>query len=299
MSQDVFTISSPEISAYPVVGVNGRSLFPRGVLTGESMKFPKGFNGIGKEIALQSFSCYYACPSVLNATTKFSYIWVDGLTYDVSLKTYGTYSASDMNLLLQYTMLVNGHYLYNATTSAYLYYLTIAANGVEYALQANSLPVPTSLPSGYALGTGAAPAWSLPGAARNPQFVFAATPGNDWCTLSGFSAGTFPASATPGVSYSVVGGTPHLSPTSSISIRCNLAYSTSSYPQDQVGTVPIDVEYGTVVKYLPNQLVFYPCAASTFDKLECTLRNDSEGVLPMLDYAWKATFIVRNIPQGR
>lgn len=120
-------------------------------------RFASGnLNLSGKEICIKSIDMIYSFPSVTaSGGLPFTYTWIDGTVVTVTLEENGTYSAADINGLLQTTMIANGHYLLDATTGTIPYYFaSFVENSVLYGIQYNSLPVPTSLGTLYAYPVG-------------------------------------------------------------------------------------------------------------------------------------------------
>lgn len=105
-----------------------------------------------KEICLKKFSCYNSFPNITTATS-FQYKWWDNSTVTVSLSANSNYNEEDINLLLEYTMFINHHFLYdeNDTPPSPVYYASIVSNRVAYAFDLQSILSPVNLSSA---GTG-------------------------------------------------------------------------------------------------------------------------------------------------
>ncbi len=135
------SFSSPNI----VAGTNNSKM---------SYTFPCGSVDItNKKIALIKSNVYYSFPAVTTATS-FTYTWWDGTDVTVTLAANTTYSADDLNLLLQYYMEQNHHFLYDTNTSPDIpvYYASIVPNPVAYAIDLQSELSPVNLTlagSGY------------------------------------------------------------------------------------------------------------------------------------------------------
>ena len=113
--------------------------------SGNSVKFYKG-----DQIALQNiiipYSWFNINSSLYNNNT-FSYTWFNGNTYTVTLPN-SYLSVSDINSALQYAFISNGHYLVNSSGQN-VYYGELIYNTSQYAVQWNSYPIPSTLPSGW------------------------------------------------------------------------------------------------------------------------------------------------------
>ena len=142
--------------------------------------------------------------------TQWSYQWVDGTVVSDSIPD-GYYDVADGSLLayLQSRMLVNGHFLKPTTAGLpNLLYLNIISLPTYYKAALQLLPVPSSLPAGYALpGAGyASPAWQLPSSPTTPQVTLPPPPAPQssgqpfLAQILGVNAGTYPP-APVGVPY--------------------------------------------------------------------------------------------------
>ena len=142
--------------------------------------------------------------------TQWSYQWVDGTVVSDSIPD-GYYDVADGSLLayLQSRMLVNGHFLKPTTAGLpNLLYLNIISLPTYYKAALQLLPVPSSLPAGYALpGAGyASPAWQLPSSPTTPQVTLPPplapqSSGQPFLAqILGVNAGTYPP-APVGVPY--------------------------------------------------------------------------------------------------
>ena len=116
-------------------------------------KFPNSVSFPNHEIAIQNITMYYAWENI-NAyplsNNTFSYTWVVGTTsttYSITIPS-GLYEVADLNNYLQYIFIQNGTYLINSTGQN-VYYAEFLVNPNRYAVQINTFPVPTSLPSGW------------------------------------------------------------------------------------------------------------------------------------------------------
>jgi hypothetical protein len=183
---------------------------------------------------------------------SFSYIWLDGVTYNVIIPD-GFYAVTDLNLFLRYTMDKNKHYLVDISSSnpnpmpldstdIYLhkYLMEIVTNDVFYGIQINFTAYSTtntrySVPSGVS--------WSLSSSAKCPQLVIGT---NNFKLLLGLNSGTYPSVNT--ASTSVLSQyTPQISPITSIVMRCNLISSKYGNPNDILHGVAINADYAKMI----------------------------------------------------
>lgn len=184
-------------------------------------------------IALGELTMYNSFYNITSATTYsqydnnfFQYIWVDGNTYDVLIPD-GYYEIADINTYLQSVMTTNKHYLLNSS-SEQVFYLEMEVNSNVYAVQFNCYAVPSTLPSGWSLPSGAS--WTLPTSDETPQFVISSS--NNFYKVVGFSAGTYPSTAQSSTYSATSDLVPQVSPVNAILIRCSLANNTLSIPND-------------------------------------------------------------------
>ena len=181
-------------------------------------QFPSTVSFPNHKIAVQSITLYYSWANISAAlqNNTFSYNWIVGAapanTYTITVPD-GVYEISDLNNLLQVTMVKNGHYLINSA-SQNVYYAEFLVNVNLYSININTFPVPTSLPSG----------WTAPVA--NPAAVYAA-----WV---GFPTTTFnPLITLPSAINSIFGYTSGFATSQNSGVGTNLSYNSSVSPQVQ------------------------------------------------------------------
>jgi len=130
------------------------------------------------------------CPKTYynGQTSPFSYVWVDGLTYLVTIPE-GYYDVHDLNGALESALIARRHYYVNGITNSYVFMLQIVYNVLESAVELQVFST-TNVPS---------PQFAKPLIAtwtatkQNPQFVI---DNNAFQNLVGFSAGTYPSANT-------------------------------------------------------------------------------------------------------
>ena len=113
-------------------------------------QFPNSVSFPNHEIAIQNISMYYSWVNI-NATTlqnnTFYYVWYVGATltqFPVVIPD-GLYEISTINSFLQFTMIANGHYVYDNTTSNNVYFAELVVNPSDYSVQINTYNVPYQL----------------------------------------------------------------------------------------------------------------------------------------------------------
>lgn len=209
--------------------------FPQGSVTFKSNK-----------VGLQAVSLYYSWQNV-SASISWSYKWVDGVTYPMTLPA-GFYAVSDFNSFIQATMYANGHYLVNSSGSN-VYYLELQTNSVYYSVQLNSYAVPTALPSGWSKPSSAT--WSFPASATTPQLIIP----SGLSSLLGITTGTYP-SVSQTTNYSHLSDTtPQITPVQSVVMTCSLINSRYSNPATLLTCFSPNVTYGSLISVTAHQPV--------------------------------------------
>lgn len=188
--------------------------------------FPSSVSFPNHKIAVQSITMYYSWVNISAAlgNNTFSYNWIVAgvpTTFTITIPD-SLMEISDINNLLQFTMIKNGHYLIDSA-SQNVYYAEFLVNVNLYSVDINTFPVPTALPIG----------WSVPVA--NP-----ATGAVAW--------GTFPASkfnpiiTLPANFNLIMGYVANFATIQNIGVGTNLSYHSSVSPQVQ-----------------PNPTLFFSC----------------------------------------
>ena len=103
-------------------------------------RFPNSVFFKDDYIAVNSITMYY---SWFNITAEygnnvFQYIW-NGVTYTINIPD-GLYEVSQLNQLLQFTFIQNGHYL--TLSGQNVYFIELVANPTRYAIQINTYLLP-------------------------------------------------------------------------------------------------------------------------------------------------------------
>ena len=141
-------------------------------------------------------------------------------TFTITIEN-GAYQISDLNNALQYFLIANGLYITNDATGLNTYYCSFSVSPTSYKVQFNTVNMGTSLPADHTSGGMTYPATPD----QSYQLVVLST--NKFTELIGFTAGTYPASAT-------ISGTtntsesdliPNVSPISAIQMRLNCCYN--------------------------------------------------------------------------
>ena len=237
------------------------------------------------EIALVSGFLYNSVYNVVANSYQnntFAYKYPDGsggmTTYQIDMPD-GNYSIDQLLAYLQAQMVTNGTYL-EPTSDEYepLFFINWNVNAVYYAVTLTIDPVPTTLPTGYALPSGAPP---LPAIATTPQLVIPTIlQGNrqnqGFSYLIGFSAGSYP-SATQSTQYSSNSNT-------SVQINPQYAFNvcTTLVNQPMLNSVPsmiypfsFTADYQALQIIEPSKDKFYSCKNGSYSSIEVSIKDQA------------------------
>lgn len=240
--------------------VSGQNVVSNGFNDTYTYRFPVGAVEFkDDQVAVSSINMYYSWFNITSSTTgslynnnSFQYVWYNASgssTYTITIPD-GYYSIDDLNAYLQSQMVANGHYLVNSL-SEYVYYLEFVENSSQYAVQFNSYPIPTSLPSGYTNPASI----TFPATATTPQIIILST--NNFDDVIGFNSGTYP-SPTQSTNYSKTSDyTPQVSPVSSLVLSCNLLNNRYAIPSTLLYSFsPAGTSFGSLISIQPPELSF-------------------------------------------
>ena len=246
--------------------------------------FPGGGVDIkhGTTIALSSITMYYSTPniSVSYNNNSFSYTWINGNTYTVTIVD-GFYEISNLNDYLHQTMLVNKHYLEEISTGKYVWFLTMAVNTSTYKIDVVAFPMNSTdyAPANY---TNPDPSnWTVPATNQNPQLNVLT---NSFRDIIGFAAGTYPTSntiaATTTTSSTAI---PQVSPLSSYLLKCSLVNNNYSIPNSLIYSFPPAGNFGAQFVVAPNQMSFIDCQTGYYNNLIVSITDQNDRGVVLLD----------------
>lgn len=260
-----------------------------------TVTFPGGVDFRDREIALGTMSLYYSWYSISSAygNNTFSYYYP---TTVAAAQAYvqrsitipdGTYSVTDLNNYLHYTMVQNGDYLLDASGN-YVYYAQFSVNATRYAVQLDAFPVPTALPAGYTNGGTA-----LPTSTDCPHIV---VPSGGFGTIIGFAAGSFPAAPTGGYAAPTGGYTssnyttystsiPQVTPVSAVKLVCDILSrdALESFPGVLYQFSNQGVSSGEIITVEPKQYIWKRAMDNTIQSLKLTFVDQNNNPLLVND----------------
>jgi len=236
-----------------------------------------------KQVAVAAISLYYSWSNLTAAqgNNSFSYIWPlpTPTTYTVTVAD-GFYDVPTLNQYLQTYLVSQGQYLTDGSGNQ-IFYLEIVTNSVQYAVQLNVYTIPTAAQASTA-GYTAPSGW--PGYATstvNPQFTILS---NNFASIVGLPAGTYPSSATVGTSAQLSTFTPQVSPVQSVLVGISLCKNPLSNPSNIVYSfAPAGVEFGSTIDIHPPALSFIDIAAGYYQEFTMQFLDQNYNPLVIKD----------------
>jgi hypothetical protein len=243
----------------------------------------------GQKLALASLQMYYSTFNItaLNQNNSFSYIWVDGLTYLVSIPD-GFYDIPTLNNYLHFTMVQNGHYLITSTGD-FVYLLTLTVNPTLYATELNCFGISAALAATNVWVLPAVPTWVLPTNFILPILVVgkiglnAAFNSANFGLVIGFETGYYPNAVITGVPPAQIETpsyvsdqqflstfTPQVTPLSSFILTCSLINNNYAVPNNLIYSFAPQGTIGQQFTVAPNQLVFIDVLPAQYSRFQIT-----------------------------
>jgi hypothetical protein len=189
-------------------------------------------------------------------------------------------------------MALNNLYLVNTSSSTQvLYFIDCLANAVQYAAELDILYVPSTMPAGYALPSGAT--WSLPATATYPQITLC----DGLMKIFGFtSQSTCPLSqtVTSQVNLSFLSDTyPVLSPIFCYMLACNWINSPFNLIPGLFFQIPLTSPFGNLItQTLPNSAMT-SCSPGKYAYFELQLYDQNLNPLILIDPEITITVLVQ------
>ncbi len=220
-----------------------------------TLQFPTNIDFKNQEVALGYLGLYYSWRNVSGAfrsdnqpgynNNKFSYTWVDGLTYDVVLPE-GFYTISDLASFMQNNVMIpNGHFMLDARGKN-VYFINFVPNSTYYAVTLTCSPV--AIPAG-----GSNPNNITVG--KVPQFNVPLY--NNFGSLIGFNGGSYPALPDTTTTFFLNSQkVPKISTANTIYVQCNLAESDTGIFTNAIYQFSPTVPYNQYITISPANLIF-------------------------------------------
>lgn len=233
------------------------------------------------DIALGSASLFFSWPNItsLKSNNTFQIIHpTSGGSTTLSMTIPdGGYEVADLAYFLKWDLIRKGYYIQNSSNGEYTVYCNLVANPSTYSVEFISYPVPTTLPSGFTAG----PAISFPGTTRGPQLVVST---NNFGTVIGYNAGTYPAVAPTVVTTSSSTKVPVVSDVQNVVLTLDSAFNPFA-PNSQVihSISPAGVSYGRLITSEPNELSFVPQQQGFRSEITIQLSNQALQPIDLRD----------------
>jgi len=255
--------------------------------------FPNSVSFPHHEIAIQSVSMYYAWANISSAlgNNRFTYNMNNGEGVQQVVIPDGLYEISTINEYFQSVMIANGDYLINAS-GLNVYYAEMVVNATLYAVQVNTFPIPTTLPSGWTAPSG----WVFPGTAnRQPTLTFPA----NFSSIVGFTAGFATAGNGLSTNYSVVSTTaPQVQPNPNVYLAISNIANPYAVPSSIIYAIAPNVDFGSQIIEVPPQFAWNSLLQGTYAEIRLTILGTNFQPLPILDPNMTILLAIRNKKEG-
>lgn len=246
--------------------LNSANIVPGSNNTKFRYQFPNGgYNFKDDLISVQEISMYFSTFNITSVygNNSFQYRWIDNTLNTINIPD-GYYSISSLNEYLQYVMIQNTHYL-KTSTGQNVYLLEIVINQSRYAVQLNEYVISTAIATANSWTLPAGATWVLPTNSIVPMFVIGT---NDFKSIIGYSAGTYPnatisgspPSQTQSPSYTSAQSqlsttAPQITPYSSFLVYCSLVNNRAVIPNQLIFSfTPTNVVFGGLSSYQVSEL---------------------------------------------
>lgn len=261
------------------------------------------FNGtkLLKDVKTAVISCslFYSWFNVTDAFNNRTYQLIHPTSVGTTTLTItmpnGYYTISQLNTYLQSQLIANGLYLVNSS-GQFVYYAEIIENSTRYAIQLNTYPVPTALPAGWTNPGG----MTFPAVSTTPQFVILST--NNFRTLIGVNAGTYPSPASATVYSKLSDVTPKTTPVEQVIVRCNLVQNNISNPNDIIYAFNASgVGFGNLITSSPNQYNYLDVNEGYYNAIEISFVDQDYNAITLNDSSIlvQLSFIEKKGSSGR
>jgi hypothetical protein len=266
------------------------------------------------QVSLQNINIYFSWVNISNDynNNSFQYWWPDSAgtfqKYTVTLSD-GYYSISDINESFITFMTAKGHYLVNVSTSAKTFYAEIVTNATSYATQIKTYSFPASSTIGfsdtyttsnkyyypYASTAIASVKWIVT-TTNTPQVVINST--NNFKTVLGFNAGTYPSSNQTS-NYSVLSqNTPVVDKVSSVLVCCNLIHNVYCNPSTLLYSFTSgNASYGSQINVEPKFLTYDSVRKGDYSFIEVSFYDQDGNQLKIKDTNLLVVLSIRNTAQ--
>jgi hypothetical protein len=234
-----------------------------------------------QKVGLVNLSMYYSTFNITlsNNNNSYSYIWVNGLSYNVIMPD-GFYDVDAINNFLHFTFVQNQHYLITSTGD-YVYLTTWTVNASRYSAELNCFGISSALATANGWTKPSGSSWVIPTNFIIPQIVIPAT---KFSLVVGFAVGVFPNSVISGVPPAQIqtpsyptdqqflsSFTPQVSPLSSYILTCSLVNNNYAVPNNLLYSFPPQGTVGEQFLVSPYEYMMINCNPGTYSYFTITL----------------------------
>ena len=281
--------------------LNQSNIVPDGQNNKMVYQFPNSVQFPSHEIAVQSITMYYSWSNINSTTLNnnvFTYKWTFGTTtntYTVTIPA-GLYEIASINQYFQFVCIQNGTYLINSA-GRNVYYAEFLVNPNRYAIQVNTFPVPTTLPTGWSVpvastASGTAGWVGFPTTTFNPSLTFPA----NFCYIVGY-APNFSTSSNTGVgtNLSYLSSTaPQVQPNSSVYVSISNIQNKYAVPNSIIYSLSPSVAFGEQIAERPPQFAWNKLLSGTYNELRLTFLGIDKSPIPILDPTMTVILVIRD-----
>jgi hypothetical protein len=235
----------------------------------------------GQKVALASLQMYYSTFNITaaNKNNSFSYVWVNGTTYTVTVPD-GFYDITALNNYLRFTMVQNTHYL-TTTSGNFVYLLSLGINPSRYAVQLNCFRISSAIATANSWSLPAGATWVLPTNTIVPEVIVPSATTSNFGLIIGFDAGTYPNAVIAGVPPAQTQTpafttdqeflstfTPQVTPVSSFILTCSLINNNYAVPNNLIYSFSPQGTIGEQFTVAPNQYVFIDVLPGQYSRFQ-------------------------------
>lgn len=276
--------------------LNSSNVLPNSYNSIYDYKFINGSYTIkeGSTLSVRSIILPYSWFNInksLYNNNSFSYTWVDGSVYTVTLSD-SFYLFSDINNALQLSLIANGLYLIDASGNN-VYYMNLITDVNAYGAQILFYIVPTTLPAGYTQPSNIYAGFYSTPTAITPYITISST--NNFGAIIGFKSGNYPTTnSATNVSF-ISNITPNASPVNSVIVRCNLIDNNVTMPSDILDSFTFqNTAFGSNGYYSPTYQAQVKLKTGTYSSLRITFVDQNFNQIQMNDSNALITLLINN-----
>lgn len=265
-------------------------------------KFPNSVQFPNHQIAVQSVSMYYSWQNINSsplANNRLQLTWIVGTTQTTNTITLpdGLYEITDINYYFQWWSIQNGFYLIDGVGNN-VYFFEMLVNPTSYAIQINTFPVPTSLPTNYTAPSN----WiGYPTTTYNPSLTFLA----NFNQIVGFSAGfstpltnsgSFIGTFNQYGTYTVLSTTtPNVQPNSNMLFSVSNINNKYASPSSIIYSLSPSVAIGSQIIEKPPQFSWNKLLPGTYNEIRLQLLGNDYKPLNILDKNMTILLAIKNV----